>query len=169
VSILAKEIIVSKSGIVNSIRKAIELAENFDLILIKPGHYAEGNLIINKMVKIIGEDYPVIDGEGDGEVFTVTVDSVTISGLTIANSGISYLEENAGIRLEKVWNCSITNNKLINNFFAIYLAQSSDCYISDNYIKGEKKRETNSGNGIHLQAKILFHLPVPGFRSLCVM
>ncbi len=150
VSILAKEIIVSKTGKVTTIRKAIELAEDFDVILIKPGHYAEGNIIVNKMVKIIGEDYPVIDGEGDGEVFTVTVDSVTISGLTITNSGISYLEENAGIRLEKVWNCSITNNKLINNFFAIYLAQSANCFISGNYIKGEKKRETNSGNGIHL-------------------
>jgi nitrous oxidase accessory protein len=150
VPILAKEIIVSKTGKVTTIRKAIKLAENFDVILIKTGHYAEGNIIVNKMVKIIGEDYPVIDGEGEGEVFTVTVDSVTISGLTITNSGISYLEENAGIRLEKVWNCSITNNKLINNFFAIYLAQSANCFISGNYIKGEKKRETNSGNGVHL-------------------
>jgi nitrous oxidase accessory protein len=150
VTILAKEIIVSKTGTVTTIHKAIELAEDFDVIIIKPGYYAEGNIIINKMVKIIGEDYPVIDGEGDGEVFTVTVDSVTISGLKITNSGISYLEENAGIRLEKVSNCSITNNKLINNFFAIYLAQSANCYISDNFIKGEKKRETNSGNGIHL-------------------
>jgi nitrous oxidase accessory protein len=149
-TILAKEIIVSKTGTITTIRKAIELAEDFDIILIKSGHYAEGNIIINKMVKIIGEDYPVIDGEGDGEVFTVTVDNVTISGLNIANSGISYLEENAGIRLEKVRKCSITNNKLINNFFAIYLAQSADCNISDNFIKGEKKRETNSGNGIHL-------------------
>ena len=150
VSILAKEIVVSKTGKVTTIRRAIELAKNFDVIIIKPGHYAEGNIIVNKMVKIIGEDYPIIDGEGGGEVFTVTVDSVTISGLTITNSGISYLEENAGIRLEKVWNCSITNNKLINNFFAIYLAQSANCFISGNYIKGVKKRETNSGNGIHL-------------------
>lgn len=150
VTILAKEIIVSKSGTITTIRKAIELAEDFDVILIKPGHYAEGNIIINKMVKIFGEDYPIVDGEDDGEVFTVTADSVTISGLTITNSGVSYLEENAGIRLEKVWNCSITNNKLLNNFFAIYLAQSANCNISDNLIKGEKKRETNSGNGIHL-------------------
>jgi nitrous oxidase accessory protein len=150
ITIRAKEIIVSKTGTITTIHKAIELAEDFDIILIKSGHYAEGNIIINKMVKIIGEDYPIIDGKGDGEVFTITVDSVTISGLTIANSGISYLEENAGIRLEKVRNCSITNNKLINNFFAIYLAQSAECNISDNFIKGEKKRETNSGNGIHL-------------------
>jgi len=149
-SVLAKEIIVSKTGKVNSIRKAIELAENFDVIIIKPGHYVEGNIIVNKMVKIIGEDYPIIDGEGDGEVFTITVDSVTISGLTITNSGISYLEENAGIRLEKVRNCSITNNKLLTHFFELYLAQSANCYIAGNYIKGIKKRETNSGNGIHL-------------------
>ena len=150
VTILAKEIIVSKTGTITTIHKAIELAEDFDTIIIEPGTYAEGNIIVNKKVKIIGKDFPVVDGEGDGEVFTITVDSVTISGLTITNSGISYLEENAGIRLEKVRNCSITNNKLINNFFAIYLAQSANCNISDNYIKGEKKRETNSGNGIHL-------------------
>ena len=80
ITILANEIIVSKTGTITTIHKAIELAEDFDVIIIKPGHYAEGNIIINKMVKIIGEDYPVIDGEGDGEVFTVTVDSVTISG-----------------------------------------------------------------------------------------
>ncbi len=149
-TIFAKEIIVSKTGTISTIHKAIEMAEDFDVILIKPGHYVEGNIIINKMVKIIGEDYPIIDGEGDGEVFTVTVDSVTISGLTITNSGISYLDENAGIRLEKVRNCFIKKKKLINNFFAIYLAQSADCYISENFIEGEKKRETNSGNGIHL-------------------
>ena len=105
VTILAKEIVVSKTGTITTIHKAIELAEDFDVILIKPGHYAEGNIIINKMVKIIGEDYPIIDGEGNGEVFTVTVDSVTISGLMITNSGISYLEEYAGIRLEKLRNC----------------------------------------------------------------
>jgi nitrous oxidase accessory protein len=149
-SLSANEIIVSKNGTITTIQKAIELAKNKDVIIIKPGHYSEGNIIVNKSVKIIGEDFPVIDGEDEGEVFTVTADSVTISGLTIVNSGISYLEENAGIRLEEIRNCLITNNKLLNNFFAIYLAKSADCYIAGNYIEGVKKRETNSGNGIHL-------------------
>jgi nitrous oxidase accessory protein len=70
--------------------------------------------------------------------------------LVIKNSGISYLEENAGIRLKKVSGCIISNNKFINNFFAIYVAQSFNCTIENNFIKGQKKRETNSGNGIHL-------------------
>ena len=103
-----------------------------------------------KKLHIIGEEFPVIDGKEVGEIFTVTSNDVHISGLMIKNSGISYLEENAGVRLKEVRNCSITNNKFINNFFAVYLAKSADCIISDNYITGVKKRETNSGNGIHL-------------------
>ena len=146
----SKEIIVSQSGSINTITEAINLANDFDTILIKPGEYAEGNIIVDKKVKIIGENFPIIDGKEDGEIFTVTSSDVHISGLVIKNSGISYLEENAGIRLKEVRNCSIINNKFINNFFAVYLAKSADCIINDNYIEGERKREANSGNGIHL-------------------
>jgi nitrous oxidase accessory protein len=141
---------VSKNGTVKSIVKALEMANDYDEILIEYGTYAEGNIIVNKMVEIRGKNYPIVDGEGEGEVFTVLSDSVLIEGLVIKNSGISYLEENAGVRLEEVWNCSIINNKFINNFFAVYLAKSANCIISNNYIEGIKKRETNSGNGIHL-------------------
>ena len=143
-------IIVSKNGKVNSISKAIQLAKHNDEIIIEEGTYAEGNIIVNKSVKIRGKDFPVVDGKGDGEIFTVRANDVLIEGLVIKNSGISYLEENAGVRLEEVWNCSIINNKFINNFFAVYLAKSANCSITNNYIKGIKKRETNSGNGIHL-------------------
>ncbi len=145
-----KEMIVSQSGSINTITKAINLANDYDTILIKPGQYAEGNIIIDKKVKIIGEKFPLVDGKGIGEIFTVTSSNVHISGLIIKNSGISYLEENAGIKLKEVRNCSITNNKFIHNFFAVYLAKSADCIISDNYIEGERKREANSGNGIHI-------------------
>ncbi|MCU0364514.1 MAG: right-handed parallel beta-helix repeat-containing protein [Ignavibacteriaceae bacterium] len=146
----SKEMIVSQSGSINTITKAINLANDYDTILIKPGQYAEGNIIIDKKVKIIGEKFPLVDGKGIGEIFTVTSSNVHISGLIIKNSGISYLEENAGIKLKEVRNCSITNNKFIHNFFAVYLAKSADCIISDNYIEGERKREANSGNGIHI-------------------
>jgi nitrous oxidase accessory protein len=143
-------IIVSKNGKIKSISDALSLANNGDEIIIEKGTYAEGNIVVNKSVKIRGKDFPVVDGKEDGEIFTVTANNVLIEGLVIKNSGISYLEENAGVRLEEVWNCTITNNKFINNFFAVYLAKSADCVISDNYIEGIKKRETNSGNGIHL-------------------
>jgi nitrous oxidase accessory protein len=143
-------IIVSKDGQVRTIAAAIKLAIDYDTITIKPGEYSEGNIIVDKKVKLIGENFPVVDGKGVGEIFTVTSNDVHISGLLIKNSGISYLQENAGVRLTEVRNCFVTNNKFINNFFAIYLAKSARCEISDNYIESIKKRETNSGNGIHL-------------------
>ena len=149
-SLPAETIKVAKTGSITLIKEAIEAAEDFDEIIIQQGEYSEGNIIINKKLKITGENYPVIDGRGEGEIFTIKSDDVQISGLLIKNSGISYLEENAGIRLDEVKNCSISNNRFINNFFAIYLAKSADCKIDQNYIKGTKKRETNSGNGIHL-------------------
>lgn len=146
----SKEIIVSPEGKIKSIKEALIIAEYNDEIIINFGEYAEGNIVVDKSVKIFGKGNPVVDGRGEGEIFTVKANNVSISGLVIKNSGISYLEENAGVRLEEVSNCIISNNKFINNFFAIYLAKSSDCSISDNYIEGVKKRETNSGNGIHL-------------------
>jgi nitrous oxidase accessory protein len=131
---LSNTITVSKNGPVTTILEAINIANDFDIIIIKKGEYAEGNIIVDKKVKIIGENFPVIDGMGDGEIFTVTSNDVHISGLLIKNSGIS----------------SITNNKFIKNFFAVYLAKSANCIISSNHIEGERKREANSGNGIHL-------------------
>lgn len=145
-----KTITVSKDGSVKTIKEALQLAEDFDEIIIKPGIYKEGNIIVDKKVTIKGQGDPIIDGEGKEEIFTVVVNNVSISYLTIKNSGISFLEENAGIRLKEVRSCSVLNNKFINNFFAIYLAKSADCIIKNNYIEGEKRREANSGNGIHL-------------------
>ena len=139
-NIYSTEIIVSKTGSITTINQAIQLAQDGDKIVIKKGEYVERNLLVNKSVEIRGESFPVVDSKGDGEIFTVTSNNVQISGLVIKNSGISYLQENAGIRLEAVSGCIITNNKLVNNFFAIYLAKSANCIISNNYIEGEKKR-----------------------------
>ena len=149
-NIFSKEIIVSSSSSIRSIKQAIDLAQDNDKIIIKSGYYAEGNIKINKSITLIGEGEAIVDGKGDGEIFTVTASDVKISNLIIKNSGISYLSENAGIRLESVEKCVISNNKFIGNFFAVYLAKSANCFIENNYIKGNKKREANSGNGIHL-------------------
>lgn len=149
-TVIAKEIVVSKTSQINSIEKAIQLAEANDIIIIKPGIYAEDSIIINKSLEIKGEGEPIIDGQGNGEIIIISANNVKVSGLVIKNSGVSYLHENAGIRLDEASNCEISNNKFLRNFFAIYLAKSSNCIIKNNIIEGEKKRETNSGNGIHL-------------------
>lgn len=135
---------------INSIKKALELAADGDSILIYDGIYREGNIIINKELTVLGINWPVLDGENKFENITVTSRNVTISGLKLTNSGVSFIEDNAAVKLNKVSNCTISNNIFEKNFFAIYLAQSSNCLITENKISSIVRSESSSGNGIHL-------------------
>ena len=74
IPIFSKTIIVSKKGPIATISEAINRANDKDTILIKPGEYSEGNIIVNKKLIIIGEGFPIIDGRGSGEIFTVKSD-----------------------------------------------------------------------------------------------
>lgn len=150
INVYSETITVSKNSGINKISAALKTANDFDTILVEQGRYIEREIIIEKSIVLLGINSPVIDAQAKGEIIIVRANDVTISGFIIKNSGISYLHENAGVRLDEVSGSKISNNKFINNFFAIYLAKSFDCEISNNFIEGEKKKETNSGNGIHL-------------------
>jgi nitrous oxidase accessory protein len=99
---------------------------------------------------ILGDGDPVLDGGGAHEVLTVRADDVTIRGLTIRNVGASYLEDRAGIRLDRARRCTIADNRLLDTFFGIYAARAADCVVSGNRIEGRARRQTAAGNAIHL-------------------
>ena len=132
------------------LRDAIQMASHGTVIIVAPGFYQEGNIVIDKKLTLVGIKYPVIDGSDSNEVFTVTADSVTIRGFRIQNCGVSYVREMAGIRIDQHSHCLIENNKLINTFFGIYLKNAKDCIIRNNYIEGDAKDEFSSGNAVHL-------------------
>lgn len=149
---LSKDWIVKKDGSVRSIKQALALSQDGDRIVIHAGRYAEGNIVVDKTVTLIGEGEAIIDGEGKGEILTVKANGVTIRKLIIQNAGISYVQENAGVRLKEVSGCVVEDNRFEMNFFAIYLAKSSDCLIRNNRIRSSGTTESSSGNGIHLWA-----------------
>lgn len=119
-------------------------------LLLKSGTYKINNLVITKPIIIAGENYPVIEGDNQNEVLKIKSDGVTIKGVQIRYAGLSYIQENAAIKLDEVKNCVIEDNILNDNFFGIYLAKSSNCVIRNNKISASNLTETNSGNGIHL-------------------
>ncbi len=133
-----------------TITDAISKARKGDIILVHPGLYREGNIIIDKKLTLIGIDYPVVDGSDSNEVFTIMADSVIINGFQVQNCGVSYVKDMAGIRVDQGTGCVIENNKLINTFFGIYLKNAKDCLVRNNYIEGDAKDEFSSGNAIHL-------------------
>ena len=147
---LTRDIVVSNNGENRSIKESIAASVDGDRVIVKSGYYAEGSIIIDRSIQLIGEDYPVLDGKNACEIITVRSNNITVKGFTVQNSGVSNLIDYAGIRVEDSKDCVIDNNRLINNFFSIYLANSTYCRVSGNFIKSNAVSESSSGNGIHL-------------------
>ncbi|TBW27994.1 nitrous oxide reductase family maturation protein NosD [Gramella sp. KN1008] len=133
-----------------TVNAAIEKASAFDTIVVKKGIYKEFNLHITKPLSIIGEDYPVIDGENKGEIITIEADSVSVEGLKIVNVGTSYTTDYAAVRVVKSENFLIKNVQLERLFFGIYLEKSRNGKVLNNTILGDAVEEFSSGNGIQL-------------------
>ncbi|MCL6296196.1 nitrous oxide reductase family maturation protein NosD [Jejuia spongiicola] len=149
-SSVSQTVEVCKSCSVKSIKEALTIAKDYDTIRLKKGTYKEYNIIIDKPIAIIGEDYPVIDGELKGEVITIISDDVLLDGLFVINVGTSYTEDYAAIRVRKSKNFVIQNVVLEKLFFGIYIEKSSYGKVYHNKIIGDAVEEYNSGNGIQL-------------------
>lgn len=149
-STMAKTIEVCNSCNISSLKTAISQAKDFDTIIVKKGTYKEYEISVNKPLTIIGKNYPVIDGELKGEIFTIISDNVTIDGLFIINVGTSYTEDFAAIRVRKSKNFIIKNVVLEKLFFGIYIEKSNHGKLYHNKIIGDAVNEYNSGNGIQL-------------------
>jgi nitrous oxidase accessory protein len=135
---------------IKSITEGIAKAADFDTLLIKKGTYKEFNVLINKPLTLLGENFPIVDGEDQGEIIRIVSDNVTIDGLFIVNVGTSYTTDYAAIRVVKSENFLIQNVILEKLFFGIYLEKSNNGKVYHNKIIGDAIDEYNSGNGIQL-------------------
>lgn len=135
---------------VATLTEALEAVTDGGRVIVHPGLYAEPTLVVERPVEIVGEGWPVLDGEGEREILRIQSDGVTVRGLILRNVGVSYVEDRAAIRVEESADCVVAENRIENAFFGIYLAQSQACRIEGNEILGQAVRETASGNGIHL-------------------
>jgi nitrous oxidase accessory protein len=146
----ANTIRVGASETIKSIKEASALAEPGDTVMIRAGIYREGNIVLQKSIVLIGDGYPVLDGENQFETLTVHTKNAVIQGLKFRDIGIGSIEDKAAIKILESSNLRILNNKFENAFFGIYLANSSHIWIENNELKSEAEAEHQIGNGIHL-------------------
>lgn len=143
-------ITVGRAGQVKSIKQAISLAKPGDTLFIESGKYLEGNIIIEKSLTIIGENFPVLDGDNKYEIFTIHAHNVTIRGLKFINTGVASINDLAAIKVLDSKGLRIINNRFENTFFGIHFSNSSQSWIEDNELEANAKAEHQIGNGIHL-------------------
>lgn len=140
---------VSKDSKFQTIRNAINNAVAYDTIIVSSGNYYEKNIVINKPLTLIGENFPVLDGEGKYEMVSVKSNNVLFDGFKLRHSGYGTLDDLAGIKVYDSNNVTITNNILDDTFFGIYIQYGKNCIVKNNQITSYGKEEQQIGNGIH--------------------
>lgn len=132
------------------IRQAVALAADGDTIVIPTGTYAEGNIIIEKRITLLGEGKPVLDGRMKHEILTIAAQHVTVQGIRFQNTGRSSMDDLAGIKCLDAHHVTIRDNVFDNTFFGIHLSNSDSSRIIGNSLTTKAEFEYQLGNGIHL-------------------
>ena len=148
--VFANTIVVGKNQLVTSLKKGIELARDGDTVLLQKGIYKEGNIVINKPIRLIGVNEPVLDGENKYQILTITGENILVKGIHFKNAGYSSMNDYASVSVVDARNCIIENNFIEHSYFGIHIANASNCLIAENKIRGTPKTEQTSGNAIHL-------------------
>lgn len=115
----------------STIQGAVDNADPGDTIIVRDGTYNE-NVVVNESLTIMsenGSDSCIVSAfSSSSHVFNVTADSVNITGFSIQGAS-DY--GNAGIYLDGVEYCGISQNYILNNHNGIYISYSYHTSISD--------------------------------------
>ncbi len=142
----------TKAARLNSfgLQAAIDAAQPGDVIQVPPGLYS-GNIVIEKSVTLEGIDWPILDGNNQGNVIEINhAPDVTIRGFVIRNSGARLDKENAGIAVDQSPRLVVENNRLENTLFGIYIKDSAESRIANNLIGAKELDVPARGDGIRV-------------------
>lgn len=143
----SRSIVATVNG--TSIREAIAQAGHGDTVRIAAGVYKPGNIIIRRAVTIIGDNFPVIDGEDKYELFTIAAPNVTITGLKMVNTGSGSINDISAVNAIESSHLRVINNQFDNTFFGIRLANCRHAVVEGNTLSSWANTERQIGNGIH--------------------
>lgn len=132
------------------IRAAIAAAPPGATLVLGAGVYRESPVRIDKRLTLSSDGSAILDGEGKYTVVEVAADSVTVRGIVVRNTGLSQVEDRAGVRVSGARACRIERVRSEGNLFGIYLANTTDCVVIGNSVVGSGTSQTLQGNGIQL-------------------
>jgi nitrous oxidase accessory protein len=145
----ARTIHAGKGRAISTVTAAIARAAHGDTVMIHPGLYVEGNIVVPKTICLIGNGWPVLDGNKRSEVLSVRAPSVVVSGFVVRRSGAASMDDPGAIKVYNTHDVTISGNVLDDNFFGIYILHGKRCTVSNNRITSYGRDEQAIGNGIH--------------------
>lgn len=131
-----------------SLQAMIDAAAPGDTVIVPTGTWT-APILIDKPLTLEGQAWPVIQGDGSGDVIRIQSPDVTVRGFVVRGSGDSLDREDAGIRSAGA-NTVIENNRIEDALFGIYLEQAADSTVRGNTIVGMDLPISRRGDGLKI-------------------
>jgi nitrous oxidase accessory protein len=116
---------------------ALSRAAPGDTLHLGPGAF-KGDLVVDlRGVTIEGEPGAVLQGTGTGNAIWVKAPDVTIRGLTIRGSGLTLIDKDSGVFVDRTADrARVENNVFEDDLIAVYLDGPHDAVVRGNRIQG---------------------------------
>jgi nitrous oxidase accessory protein len=132
--------------------EALARAAPGDTVHLAAGTF-QGDLVVAvPRITIEGDPGAVVQGSGTGDAVRVTAADVTIRGLRIRGSGLTLIDKNSGVFLDRTADrAQVTGNQFEENLISVYLDGPHDVVVRGNQIEGLRTlRRTERGPAISL-------------------
>jgi len=131
-----------------NLQRRIDAATPNSVVEVAAGTY-NGALRIDKPLRVVGVDRPVIVGTGVGSVVTIEGEGVTFEGFVVRNSGRAVSEEAAGIKVAGSRHV-IRDNVVEDVYFGVHLSSGGDNVVAGNHISPGENHGARPGHAISL-------------------
>jgi nitrous oxidase accessory protein len=131
---------------------ALSHASQGDTLHLAAGVF-QGDLVLDTPgLTVEGDPGAVVQGSGTGDAIRITATDVTVRGLTIRGSGLTLIDKNSGVFLDRTAHrAQVTNNRFEANLISIYLDGPADAVVRGNHIEGlSTLRRTERGPAISM-------------------
>lgn len=138
------------AGHVSPLQRAVDSAPPGAVVEVPAGTY-DGDLFIDRPLRLVGRGRPLLRGSGTGSVVLVRADNVTLEGIDIDGRGGGDLgRDSSGIHVA-AHNATIRDCRITNALFGVYLLEAHGTAIERCRIRGVPGKDPGEkGSGIHL-------------------
>lgn len=141
------------------LQKSVESLQQNGTLRLPKGIHKGPIHITTPGVTIIGDKGAVIDGQGRGSVVVIEAPNVTVKGLTLRGSGVSYTQADSGIALRNADNIKLIENIIVDCLFGIDVYAGQNILLSKNTISSRNLEIGLRGDAIRFwsvtQAQII--------------
>ena len=132
------------------LQSRLDAAPPGSTVTVEPGTY-EGDLLLDKPVRLVGIGRPRLLGSGEGSVVRVRAEDVTIEGFDIdGRAGGDLGRDSAGIHVAAP-RATIRGCRIANAIFGVYLREADKAVVEATEIHGIPGKDPGEkGSGVHV-------------------